>query len=278
MSADRHQIIRDAFAAWNAGERDFNEETTHPEFVLHSALTSADFHGPDGFRSWTAEIDEQFERWSVEFEALEDAPDGRVLALGMIRFVGRSSGIESEQEAGWVFRFEGDRVIEMWNIPDHAAARREAGIPATPAEFVAAAVTRFPGDLVAIVRDDGRWKAWVEEIRAALHPDFELVRSEAVSGLAGGERMRRGIESLREYWRDFTDPFDAYSEVADEVVPVDGGRVLVLGHSQATLSAGGSKMTQEGAVIITVEDCLIRRMEFFFGDRPAAMREAGLEP
>ena len=139
-------------------------------------------------------------------------------------------------------------------------------------------MTRFPGDLVAIVRDDGRWKAWVEEIRAALHPDFELVRSEAVSGLAGGERMRRGIESLREYWRDFTDPFDAYSEVADEVVPVDGGRVLVLGHSQATLSAGGSKMTQEGAVIITVEDCLIRRMEFFFGDRPAAMREAGLEP
>jgi ketosteroid isomerase-like protein len=128
VSADRHQIIRDAFATWNAGERDFNEETTHPDFVLHSALTSADFSGPEGFRRWTAEIDEQFERWSVTIETLMDAPDGRVLALGKIQFVGRSSGIEAEQEAGWVFRFEGDRVIEFWNFADHGDAMREAGL------------------------------------------------------------------------------------------------------------------------------------------------------
>jgi ketosteroid isomerase-like protein len=128
VSDDRHQLIRDAFASWNAGEREFNPERTHPDFVLHSVLTSDDFHGPEGFSRWTAEIDEQFEHWSVSFDTLEDAPDGRVLALGEIRFVGRSSGIESRQEAGWVFRFEGDRAIEMWNFADREAARREAGV------------------------------------------------------------------------------------------------------------------------------------------------------
>jgi ketosteroid isomerase-like protein len=128
VSEGRHQLIRDAFATWNSGERDFNPGTTHPDFVLHSALTSADFRGPEGFRRWTAEIDEQFERWSVTIETLQDVPDGRVLAFGMIRFVGRNSGIESEQEAGWIFRFEGDRVIEMWNFADRRAAKREAGV------------------------------------------------------------------------------------------------------------------------------------------------------
>jgi hypothetical protein len=128
VSADRHQIIREAFAGWNAGDRDFNEETTDFRLVLHSGLTNSDFQGPDGFRSWTAEIDEHFEHWSVHIETLEDAPDGRVLVLGSIRFLGRSSGIEGEREAGWIFRFEGDRVIEIWNIPDRARARRESGL------------------------------------------------------------------------------------------------------------------------------------------------------
>jgi hypothetical protein len=128
VSEDRHQLVHVASARWNDGERELNPETAHPNLVIHSFLTGTDYRGADGFRRWAAEIDEQFERWAVAIETIHDAPDGRLVVFGGIRFTGRSSGIESEQEAGWIFRFEGDVVIEMWNFGEHDAARRGAGM------------------------------------------------------------------------------------------------------------------------------------------------------
>jgi ketosteroid isomerase-like protein len=101
VSEDRNQLVRDAFARWNDGERELNPETAHPNLVIHSFLTGADYRGADGFRKWAAEIDEQFERWAVAIETIHDAPDGRVVVFGGIRFtVAAAASRASRRPAG----------------------------------------------------------------------------------------------------------------------------------------------------------------------------------
>jgi len=119
--------MRSLFERWNRGIREIRPDEIAPDAEVKSALTGLTYSGHDGIKEWMAEIDEQFDSWRVSIDEIEDVPDDRVLAIGYVHFRGRGSGVEFDQAIGWMFRFAGDRVVEMRNFSDHASARDAVG-------------------------------------------------------------------------------------------------------------------------------------------------------
>jgi hypothetical protein len=128
MSENRAELISRTWERWNSGEREIDTRDVHPEIVIRSALTNAEYHGYDGLRTWMAEIDDQFGDWHLSIDQFRDASEDRCLALGTVHVRGRTSGVEFDQRMGWLLTFVGERVIELWAIPGHAQALEAAGL------------------------------------------------------------------------------------------------------------------------------------------------------
>jgi ketosteroid isomerase-like protein len=127
VGAEREELIRHLFDRWNRGEREVDPSEIAPDAEIHSALTGFTYRGYGGIQDWQAEIDEQFDSWQLSIEQIDDLPGDRVLVIGDVQFRGRSSGVEFDQKIGWIFRFAGERMVEMRNFPDRASARSAAG-------------------------------------------------------------------------------------------------------------------------------------------------------
>jgi ketosteroid isomerase-like protein len=110
------------------GSARFDPEILDPEVVIHSAMTHATYHGYEGVRRWMAEIDRQFDDWTVSIDEFRDASEGRLLALGTVHVRGRSSGVSFEQPMALLLAFAEGRLIELRTIPDHAQGLEAAGL------------------------------------------------------------------------------------------------------------------------------------------------------
>jgi ketosteroid isomerase-like protein len=128
MSQENVELMRRTFERWNAGEREVDPDIAHPDIVICSAMTNAEYHGYDGLRSWIAEIDDQFEDWRLSIDRFRNASDGRLLALGAVHVRGRTSGVEFDQPMALLLTFADERLIELRTIPDHAEALEAAGL------------------------------------------------------------------------------------------------------------------------------------------------------
>ena len=70
------------------------------EVELHSQFSRVDgepFVGYDGIRDWTRTIDEQFSGWQLTIETVEEQTPDRVLVLGTVDLVARTSGVGMRQ-------------------------------------------------------------------------------------------------------------------------------------------------------------------------------------
>ena len=68
--------------------------------------------GPEGFREIWADWLEPWKSYRIYYEGVVERGD-RVIMLVRLRGVTKRDGVEMEQEAAGVFRFEGDQVAEM---------------------------------------------------------------------------------------------------------------------------------------------------------------------
>jgi ketosteroid isomerase-like protein len=68
--------------------------------------------GPQGFLEGWADWLEAWESYRIYYEDVVDRGD-RVVVLVRLRGVTKRDSVEMEQEAAGVFRFEGDRVVEI---------------------------------------------------------------------------------------------------------------------------------------------------------------------
>jgi ketosteroid isomerase-like protein len=80
------------------------------KFVAPSAEASSE--GPEGFRERWADWLEPWESYRLYYDDVIDRGD-RVIALVRLRGVTKRDGVEMEQEAAGVFRFDGDHVVEI---------------------------------------------------------------------------------------------------------------------------------------------------------------------
>ena len=79
-------------------------------FVARSAETTSS--GPDAFREGWADWLEPWKSYRIFYDDVVDQGD-RIVALVRLRGVTKHDGVEVEHEAAGVFRFEGDKVVEM---------------------------------------------------------------------------------------------------------------------------------------------------------------------
>ena len=127
LSRVRESLIREAWAKWNAGERDPAAlGAITDDFVLDSAMTGRTFYGHEGLLVWMREIDANFDAWELRLDELRSVSADRWVGFGSVHLRGKGSGIEFDQPVGWVFDFEGEKVARMQNLPSHAAAEEAA--------------------------------------------------------------------------------------------------------------------------------------------------------
>ena len=79
-------------------------------FAARSAESTR--RGPDGFREGWADWLEPWQSYRIYYDDVVDRGD-RVVALVRLRGVTKRDGVEIEHEAAGVFRFEGERVVEL---------------------------------------------------------------------------------------------------------------------------------------------------------------------
>jgi uncharacterized protein len=124
-------LIRDAFARWNAGDRQPPLDLIDPDVEIRTAIGDAfkgePFRGHEGAREWLAALDENFETWTLVVEEFMESGE-TIVALGHILARGRGSGVELDQDVGWVFRVRDGKVLRLHTFLDREEALAAGGI------------------------------------------------------------------------------------------------------------------------------------------------------
>ena len=119
------EIVRDAFERWNADRQAF-VEIVDPDVeisVASSEVTGGQpFRGHEGYRRWIATVEESFEHWELCPQSFEERGD-TVLVLGTMCVRGRGSGLELDQETGWLVDLKDGKLRRLRSYFSHAEAR-----------------------------------------------------------------------------------------------------------------------------------------------------------
>jgi ketosteroid isomerase-like protein len=100
-------------------------ELTDPEVEWKSFFAvgpdGAHYKGHDGMRRYVADLEEVWETLRPYPSGLLDVGD-LVVGVGRIQYRGKASGVETEEAAGWVFRFRDGRLqrFRAFSDPEHA--------------------------------------------------------------------------------------------------------------------------------------------------------------
>ena len=125
MTQGRIGLVQELFERWNAGRDPLwfveNSQPGVEIFSRYAEVEGQPFVGAVGVQRWIREINESFEVYDAHADDLREVGDS-VLALGSVRFRGRGSGIEMEQEMGWVFDFQDGKFSQMLFYDTHAEA------------------------------------------------------------------------------------------------------------------------------------------------------------
>jgi SnoaL-like protein len=141
----------------------------------------------------------------------------------------------------------------------------------TDVELVSRVQGLFTDDLKPALDDD----ALVRSLQEFVDPEAEVCFIDPEGGALGNRHVpERGVEGLREGWRDFLEPWEKFWIRFGEVLDAGEGRVLSLGELCGRLE-GGAEITQLGAAFIRIRDGLIVGVHFYV-DQDQARRDAGL--
>jgi ketosteroid isomerase-like protein len=125
-SPSNTDLVEEAFAEWNTGEREAFLERVHPDVeidVISLQVTGREpYRGHDGYREWVRTMEEAFETWKLRPETFVDGDD-RVLVLGAMQLRGRASGVELDQETGWIIDIRDGKMARLRTFSSHAGAR-----------------------------------------------------------------------------------------------------------------------------------------------------------
>jgi len=97
--------------------------------TLIGSFEAAEYQGRDGFARYLSDFEASFAEWTARDASFHAVGDDIVVAHVHMSVRGTESGVPIEQEIGWVFRFEGNRVARgdaflSWEEADAAAEGR----------------------------------------------------------------------------------------------------------------------------------------------------------
>jgi ketosteroid isomerase-like protein len=129
----RHELelVRDAFERWNRREHGSVLQQIDPDVEIHvvsaELLGGGPFRGHDGYREWTAAMEESFEVWQIHPEVFREHGD-KVVVLGHMHLRGRGSGIELDQQTGWLVDIRDGKMTRFQSFLSHEEALAAGGI------------------------------------------------------------------------------------------------------------------------------------------------------
>jgi ketosteroid isomerase-like protein len=131
MSQGNVEVVREVFSAFMRGDPDgvVRHLSRDVDWKPSAYLTGqARYSGTDGVRQWMNQV---ADLPAFGVSVLTEPVDFRDLGDTVI-VLGRGKVLRDEgtfvQELGWVWRFEGGKVVAMTNFPSHDQALRAAGV------------------------------------------------------------------------------------------------------------------------------------------------------
>jgi ketosteroid isomerase-like protein len=105
-------------------------ELVDPEIEWQSffALHGREYHGHEGIRRYFSDL-------SDAFEYLRPLPGDLlgvgevVVGVGRVQYRGRTSGVETESPAGWIFKFRDGKVLRFRAFREPEQALEVVGLP-----------------------------------------------------------------------------------------------------------------------------------------------------
>jgi ketosteroid isomerase-like protein len=119
------ELVRSAFAAFDAGDVSGVLATLHPEVECHVSprmMNAGTWHGVDGYTEMAAAWFEAFEDLRYEIVELEAPDDRHVLVTANQTATGRGSGVPVEMDVVFMLEVEDGRARRFHIYPDREAA------------------------------------------------------------------------------------------------------------------------------------------------------------
>jgi ketosteroid isomerase-like protein len=110
-------------------------------------------------------------------------------------------------------------------------------------------------DALRVLAEDG-----VEPMIPMIHPEFEMTTP---IGLAAEPQTYRGRDGVRRWFSSFDEVMDDVRVEADFVEELADGRMLAETTVRATGPRSGIVTEQHTAMLLTVADGMVRRIEFY---------------
>jgi ketosteroid isomerase-like protein len=131
MSQENVELTHEIVAA--LGRRDVERflELSAPEGEFHSSISvlseGGAYHGHEGIRQYMSDVDDAFESLEPIIEQTLHVGD-LVVVLGSLRYRGRASGVTSEPQFGWVFKFREGKLVYLRAFRDPERALEAVGL------------------------------------------------------------------------------------------------------------------------------------------------------
>jgi ketosteroid isomerase-like protein len=125
------ELVRQAFERWNTEDRESLLETIDPGVEIHAASAAAfgrePYRGHDGYREWLATMADSFDHWELRPTVFHERGD-TVVVLGTMHLRGRMSGVQLDQETGWVVQLREEKMWRFQAFLNHKEALDAGGI------------------------------------------------------------------------------------------------------------------------------------------------------
>jgi ketosteroid isomerase-like protein len=128
MSEENVEIVRRAFEAFNARDRDRALSFCDPEIEYRSPFEQKTYRGHDGMVRWRETVDGALEDFHMEDIQFLDAGEDRVVLLYRIVGRGAGSGVPVSREVGALWQLRNGKILEGEVFLDQREALEAAGL------------------------------------------------------------------------------------------------------------------------------------------------------
>lgn len=129
MTQTAEELVLATIEAFNKFDREAVERLCASDFELISPMSEIrgePYRGHPGAHQWLDDLEENFESLEAKIDEVVHVRRDRILILGRIDVVGRTSGLDYEQTMAWITDLRDGRARCIWLLFDQDEARRVA--------------------------------------------------------------------------------------------------------------------------------------------------------